>query len=135
VSSIAGSKVVSVAPAANVSAAPLIIPLPPPRHMTEDELAAKRIVDELSQKTKGTDSNGESMLIISQHGGSGSGNAPLLLSSQDPQLLGIADENERFKIDISSRAEDVDFKSDIYRNIPIEKFGEAMLRCVKRISE
>jgi hypothetical protein len=125
VSSVTGNKILSLAPTATV-AAPLVIPLLPPKHMTEDELAAKRIVDEL-RVGAGGDGSGEDCLVIAQQN-EVKAKAPLLLASQDPQLIGIADETERFKFDISSRADDVDFRSDIYRNIPIEKFGEAMLR-------
>lgn len=125
VSSVAGNRVLSLAPTAAV-AAPLVIPLLPPKHMTEDDLAAKRIVDELHGSAGGDDSGGDRLVIAQQN--EVKGKVPLLLASQDPQLVGIADETERFKFDISSRADDVDFRSDIYRNIPIEKFGEAMLR-------
>lgn len=53
---------------------------------------------------------------------------PLLLSAQHPGLNEIVDESDRLKADLELRANDVDFNSSIYKNVPIEKFGEAMLR-------
>jgi hypothetical protein len=55
-------------------------------------------------------------------------NAPLLMANLAPQLMGITDDNKRFKVDMSLRATDMDFNSDIYETIPVEKFGAAMLR-------
>ena len=48
----------------------------------------------------------------------------ILMAHVNPDL----DDSERFKSDILHRADDVDFKSDIYRKIPVEEFGAAMLR-------
>ena len=54
--------------------------------------------------------------------------APLLLASLDPSLLEIKDDEARFKKDIELRADDMDFKSDRYKAIPVEEFGAALLR-------
>lgn len=48
----------------------------------------------------------------------------ILMAHVNPDL----DDGERFKSDILQRADDVDFKSDIYKKIPVEEFGAAMLR-------
>jgi len=48
----------------------------------------------------------------------------ILMANVDPNL----DDGDRFKSDILRRADDVDFKSEMYKKIPIEEFGAAMLR-------
>jgi hypothetical protein len=98
---------------------------------TADELAAEQIIAELNNKTSGSE-DGPQLVIAQTHTEASSASkgkkGPLLLANQAPELLGLSDDNERFKVDINLRADDVDFKSDIYKAIPIEKFGEAMLR-------
>ena len=98
---------------------------------TADELAAEQIIAELNNKTSGSN-DGPQLVITQTHTETSSSSkgkkGPLLLANQAPELLGLSDDNERFKVDINLRADDVDFKSDIYKAIPIEKFGEAMLR-------
>ena len=101
--------------------------LKPPK--TADELAAEQIIAELNNKASVR--NEGPQLVIAQTEALSSKSKkgqPLLLANQAPELLGLSDDNERFKVDINLRADDVDFKSDIYKAIPIEKFGEAMLR-------
>eukprot|EP01035_Chromulina_nebulosa_P017904 gene17904-23523_t len=53
---------------------------------------------------------------------------PLLLASLPPEMKEIKDEDERFKFDIERRADDMDFKSDVYKTIPIHEYGAALLR-------
>ena len=53
---------------------------------------------------------------------------PILSTTQTPELLNTFDEQARFKMDLELKADDVDFKSLSYKKVPIEKFGEAMLR-------
>lgn len=55
-------------------------------------------------------------------------NAPMLLRSIPQKLLEIDDENARFKTDLSLRPDDVDVRSHTYKSVPVEKFGEALLR-------
>lgn len=54
--------------------------------------------------------------------------APLLMLNVAPELLNIANESERFKYDVSSRAEDLNVRSEIYDAIPVGQFGAALLR-------
>ena len=54
--------------------------------------------------------------------------APLLAASLAPELLGLRDDDERFKADINTRPEDLNVRSDAYKVVRIEDFGAAMLR-------
>lgn len=54
--------------------------------------------------------------------------APLLMANIAPELLGLQSEEERFKKDISLRADDMDANSTRYKSIPVNEFGAAMLR-------
>ena len=54
--------------------------------------------------------------------------APLLMANLAPELLAAKDDEERFKVDISMRPEDLSVRSDAYKAVPIEEFGAAMLR-------
>ena len=54
--------------------------------------------------------------------------APLLMANLAPELLAAKDDEERFKVDISMRPEDLNVRSDAYKAVPIEEFGAAMLR-------
>ncbi len=53
---------------------------------------------------------------------------PLLVGSLSSEVLGRMDDNQRFKHDISSRAEDLTASSAAYRAVPVEQFGAALLR-------
>lgn len=52
----------------------------------------------------------------------------ILQANQMPGLNDIANEDDRFKYDISMRADDVNEKSSCYTTMPISAFGEAALR-------
>jgi hypothetical protein len=129
---------------ASQSSASLVIPLPPPRNLSTsttrqllsekneknekgssnlDDLAAQEILADL----KGP-SNPESTLVIDAVKSKGDVNAPLLLANVAPELMSITNDDERFKVDVSLRAENLDVNSDIYQSIPIDQFGAAMLR-------
>jgi hypothetical protein len=54
--------------------------------------------------------------------------APLLMLNVAPELLNITNETERFKYDVSSRADDLNVRSEIYEAIPVSQFGAALLR-------
>ena len=64
--------------------------------------------------SKGSDSTGKA--------------APLLAASLAPELIGLRDDDERFKADINTRPEDLSVRSDAYKLVRIEDFGAAMLR-------
>lgn len=53
---------------------------------------------------------------------------PLLLAYKATELADVQGEDEKFKRDISLRANDMDFKSDAYKAVPVEEFGAALLR-------
>jgi hypothetical protein len=135
--------------AEKVDVAPLVIPLPPPlrskvvskapegalgpsegKEKTLDELAA----EELLAEAVGNDllRSGPALTIPTagtsiQQTKDGKA-APLLLANLPEELLGLNDDDQRFKVDISLRAEDISVKSDAYVNVPIEEFGAALLR-------
>ena len=54
--------------------------------------------------------------------------APLLAASLAPELLGLTNDDERFKADINTRPDDLNVRSDAYKSVRIEDFGAAMLR-------
>ena len=45
-----------------------------------------------------------------------------------PELLNITNDSEIFKCDVSSRAADMNVRSEIYDAIPVSQFGAALLR-------
>ena len=54
--------------------------------------------------------------------------APLLAACLAPELIGLKDDDERFKADINTRPDDMGVRSDAYKVVRIEDFGAAMLR-------
>lgn len=130
---------------------PLVIPLIPPRNATAalpsltEEPAAAHVqplektpsaplsLDEQAAQALLAEVNGSSgdsgpKLIISQSGTSATKTAPLLLANVPPELATCTNDDERFKIDMSLRADNIDVTSDIYQSVPIEEFGAALLR-------
>lgn len=89
-----------------------------------EEVAALEVIRDLT-RTQVKDLSGELVIGNSQ---STNKALPILQASLAPELAGIEDENERFKVDMSLRADDVSFKSNIYKAVPIDEFGAAMLR-------
>lgn len=53
---------------------------------------------------------------------------PILQSNMVPGLLDIENEDEKFKHDVSLRAENISVHSECYSTIPIANYGEALLR-------
>ena len=116
----------------NVIKNPLVIPLANPREkstannvLSLDERAAKELIDDLKNPS---DKNSSSNLIIAPVQQSSAANLPILVAAIAPELNGITDDSERFKVDLSLRADDVSFKSSSYKSVPIEEFGAALLR-------
>ena len=116
----------------NVIKKPLVIPLANPREkstannvLTLDERAAKELIDDLKNPS---DKNSSSNLIIAPVQQNSAANLPILVAAIAPELNGITDDSERFKVDLSLRADDVNFKSTSYKSVPIEEFGAALLR-------
>jgi len=96
-----------------------------------EELAALEVIKDLTRKQeKGLSEDGGSLVIGNNLPNTNNNNKslPILQASLAPELIGIEDENERFKVDMSLRADDVNIKSNVYKTVPIEEFGAAMLR-------
>ena len=112
-----------------------------------EDLATLELLQELKTEGNGDSLYSRSNLVIkskatttthtdddSAHGGShgGGGTAkrkpPLLMLHVAPELLQIRDETERFRYDMSHRAEDLSIRSEAYEQVPIEEFGAALLR-------
>jgi hypothetical protein len=134
----------------------LIIPLPPPRidapkkqkTVVEIDKEKEKIsdrprsleqqaADELIEEMTGTSKKAAvNLLSIPIASGDPSGQrketygrpAPLLAASLAPELIGLRDDDERFKADITTRPEDLNVRSDAYKVVRIEDFGAAMLR-------
>ena len=51
---------------------------------------------------------------------------PILLQNRVPNLEGARDDTEKFKIDVAQRPDEAPM--EVYDDVPIEQFGEAMLR-------
>jgi G patch domain/KOW motif-containing protein len=99
-----------------------------------DQLAAAELLAESKGGDKDSDDQYGS-LVIKQEQKPDEGKtdgprkkAPLLMLNVAPELLNIANENDRFKYDVSSRAEDLSVRSEIYEAIPVSQFGAALLR-------
>ena len=118
---------------ANLIKKPLVIPLANPREksiatntaLSLDERAAAELIDDLRNPS---DKNSTSNLIIAPVQQNSAANLPILMAATAPELNGITDDSERFKVDLSLRADDVSFKSTSYKSVPIEEFGAALLR-------
>lgn len=109
----------------------LVIPLPPQRNAVKpdttsdiDQLAAHELLQDLTNTNAAST---ESTLVIGAQKAANS-KAPLLLANVAPELLQCTNDDERFKVDISLRADNVDVMSESYQHVPIEQFGAAMLR-------
>lgn len=110
----------------NRSAAPLVIPLV----KKEDEEAALAVIADASSKGESS-----SHLVIGTPGDEERraakalvGEVPLLMAGRLPGLEDAVDESDKFRKDLSMRAEDVAASSDSYERVPIEEFGAAVLR-------
>eukprot|EP00607_Mallomonas_marina_P001313 CAMPEP_0182438140 /NCGR_PEP_ID=MMETSP1167-20130531/85538_1 /TAXON_ID=2988 /ORGANISM="Mallomonas Sp, Strain CCMP3275" /LENGTH=307 /DNA_ID=CAMNT_0024631339 /DNA_START=82 /DNA_END=1005 /DNA_ORIENTATION=- len=141
--SIEGARIVTAEPVANL-AKHLVIPLQKNINQSKlgglenklqlnsiDDIAAAELISELSSTTS---NNASSQLIIPNNDISTQDNKndrkyiPILLANQPEELLGINDDIERYKLDISLRPEAMDVKSDAYKQVPVEDFGAALLR-------
>ena len=100
-------------------------------NLTIDERAAQEVLKSLKPSNSSSGSSNSS-LVINQTDNSnaiiGKKQQPLLQANLPPELLGINDDTERFKVDVALRPEDIGVKSAAYKQIPIEDFGAAMLR-------
>lgn len=98
---------------------------------TLDEQAAQELIAEMSGVTETVVGNLLSIPLssdLSVQNKKAEKSAPLLAASLAPELLGLANDDERFKADINTRPEDLNVRSDAYKLVRIEDFGAAMLR-------
>ena len=98
-----------------------------------DEQAAQELIAEMSGVTETTSVNLLSIplssdLSVQNKAESKIKSAPLLAASLAPELIGLSNDDERFKADINTRPEDMNVRSDAYKLVRIEDFGAAMLR-------
>jgi len=96
-----------------------------------DDIAAAEILQESTGKRQdGIDDKLSiaNIPVAALPGGSADKWTPIILANQAPELVGLKDESERFKVDLSLRPNEMDVRSDSYQHIPIEEFGAAMLR-------
>ena len=107
---------------------------------TLDQIAAAELLADL-QKNDGNEDDESNLLVIKQtptaaeaaaaepqDESKGKKKAPLLMLNVAPELLNITNDADRFKYDVSSRAEDLNVRSEIYDSIPVGQFGAALLR-------
>ncbi len=107
---------------------------------TLDQIAAAELLADL-QKGSAEDEDEANLLVIKQTptaaeaAASHTDNntqvkkkAPLLMLNVAPELLSITNDTDRFKYDVSSRAADLNVRSEIYDAIPVSQFGAALLR-------
>mmetsp|Transcript_89 Transcript_89/g.96 ORF Transcript_89/g.96 Transcript_89/m.96 type:complete len:471 (+) Transcript_89:144-1556(+) len=97
----------------------LVIPLTKNAWITskEDAAAVEAILNETSNNNKNDSENKEIKSI-----------KPILQSNMIPGLMNIENEDDRFKHDVSLRANNIDVKSECYVDTKIEDFGAALLR-------
>ena len=98
--------------------------------MTLENQAVQEILNSL--KPTNANSSNSSSLVINQITDTthevGKKAQPLLQANLAPELKGVTDDTERFKIDMSLRPDEISVKSSAYKQIPVEDFGAAMLR-------
>jgi len=108
---------------------------------TLDQLAAAELLADL-QKTSADDDDESNQLVIKQTptaaesaaasqadtATTGKKKAPLLMLNIAPEMLKITNDEDRFKYAVSSSAEDLNVRSEIYDAIPVGQFGAALLR-------
>jgi hypothetical protein len=98
----------------------LVIPLTKNSWEKDDQISTNHAVAALLQEAcdKQTDESSKNLQKIK----------PILQSSMIPGLVDIENEDEKFKHDVASRAENIDVHSECYSTVPIANFGEALLR-------
>ena len=110
----------------------LIIPVPSSfpssKRPSIENLAEQEILDELNAPITNDDKDA---LVIGDGGNNSSSigkKKPILMANIPKELLVLDNDDDRYKADILLRAEDVNFRSAIYDDVPVEQFGAAVLR-------
>jgi hypothetical protein len=93
-----------------------------------DEQAARALLADASGQVSVDDSGPKLVIAVADAEVSTLKRKPLLLANVAPELLEIDNDLDRYKRDIELRPDDIDFKSDAYKAVPIEEFGAALLR-------
>ena len=99
----------------------LVIPLPP-------SLAQKGRAVKNGDAEGSAGAEGMEVEVGDEDAETSAKSVPLLLQGLDPRLLSATGDHDRFKVDMSLRAEDVECREENYVAVPVEKFGAAMLR-------
>ncbi|OQR82875.1 hypothetical protein ACHHYP_15363 [Achlya hypogyna] len=92
-----------------------------------DSAAATALLADIRATTAG-DTAEESTLVIPVAKVIKANDTPILFRNKLPGIENLANENDKFKHDISLRPDDMDIHSDAYEAVPIEEFGAALLR-------
>ena len=95
-----------------------------------DEAAAAAVIAEGVGEFVKTEKP-DASLVIPLDGGGGAApraDAPLLVAAMMPGLADIEDEGDKFRHDVSRRADDITCEDAAYKAVPIEAFGVGMLR-------
>lgn len=100
---------------------------------TSEDLDAQAANEIMKELTTGEATKNEDDLVISGPSVNSNNNVsskkqPLLLAGLASELLGVVNDEERFRRDMELRADDMDFRSEKYKSVPIAEFGAALLR-------
>ena len=90
---------------------------------TLEQLATEELIAEIAGGKENSIDNLHSIPLVG-----GNKSVPLLAACLAPELIGLKDDDERFKADIHTRPDDLNVRSDAYKVVRIEDFGAAMLR-------
>jgi G patch domain and KOW motifs-containing protein len=124
ITSISNNEIITLEPQKQ-SNKPIVIPLPPDRntrsqdHLNLAKIARGELIEEPEETVPVTTEEDAIMTEANQ-------NLPLLLRNRMRELDQIQDEDQRFRADVESRPDAA--RLEDYENIPIEKFGEALMR-------
>ncbi len=123
----------SISLTSNDSVMPLVIPLCQKQNVSENKsldlnkLAEEELIAELNAYEPNSSNN---TLVIEQSTKQTDfvKRKPLLMQNVNPLLKSSETDDDRFKSDMEHRADDMNFKSDIYDTVPVSQFGAALLR-------
>lgn len=93
-----------------------------------DTLAAEALLKEVSGEDTEGDKGPAKVIALTATANGGAAVGPILQANAMPGLNEIDNEDDRFKYDLSMRADDVNEKSACYESMPIADFGAALMR-------
>lgn len=103
-------------------AKPLVIPLMDYDHRDDNDKEKNNSNEDENQD------NDQDNVIPNNSSSSSQKKGPLLQRFLSKDILNCKTDDDRFKIDILSRPDDLHVKSTSYENVPVEEFGAALLR-------